>query len=71
MVEPATANGSGVLSGLTVEPAVPTLVPGGAVAFLNEPDCLMRIVTEETSMGEIDSLHSGGGSVVALQDLLP
>ncbi|MBX9707562.1 MAG: hypothetical protein K2X61_06485 [Caulobacteraceae bacterium] len=70
VVEPATANGSGVISGLTVEPAVPTLVPDGAVAFLNEPDCLMRIVTEETSMGEIDTLHSGGGSVVALQELL-
>lgn len=70
VVEPATANGSGAISGLTVEPAVPSIVPEGATAFLNEPDCLMRIVTEETSMGEIDTLHSGGGSVVGLQELL-
>lgn len=71
VVEPAIADGSGVVSGLTVEPAVPSIVPVGAVAFLNEPDCLMRIVTEETSMGEIDTLHSGGGTVVGIQQLLP
>lgn len=71
VVEPCTANGSGVLTGLSVEPAVPGLVPEDAVAVLNKPDCLMRLVTEETSMGEIDTLHSGGGTVAAIQWLLP
>lgn len=71
VVEPATANGSGVMAGLSIEPPLPSFVPETAVAYLNQPDCLMRQVTGETSLGEIDTLHSGGGTVVGLQWHLP
>lgn len=71
VIEPAVATGAGVLSDLTVEPALPGVVPGSAVAYLNEPDCLMRLVSGETQFGQIDTLHSGGGSLTGLQELLP
>lgn len=70
VVGPATASGAGTITGLSVEPPLPGLVPGGAVAFLDRPDCVMRLVPEETSLGEIDTLHSGGGTIVAVQELL-
>ena len=70
VIESATANISGVIPALTVEPALPGLVPANAVAFFDNPDCLMRLVPGETALGEIDTLHCGGGSVVALQELL-
>lgn len=56
---------------VTVEPAVPTMVPGSAVAYLNNPDCLMRLVPGETRLGPLDTLHSAGGAIVAVQDLQP
>lgn len=68
-VESATASAGGILS-VTVEPAVPTLTPGTAVAYLDKPDCLMRLVPEQTSIGEIDTLHSAGGQISGIQDLL-
>lgn len=42
ILEAVTANGSGVAV-FDVEPSVPALVPGGAVATLADPTCLMRI----------------------------
>lgn len=68
-VEAGTASGAGVVT-VTVEPPLPTIVPGGAVAYLNRPECLMRLIPGETSIGEIDTLHSAGGTIIALQDLL-
>lgn len=70
VVEASTVNASGVLA-VTVEPAVPNLTPGSAIAYLDRPDCLMRLVPSETSIGEIDTLHSAGGQISAIQDLLP
>jgi len=69
VMEPASASAGGIWSG-AVEPAVPNIVPGTAVAYLDNPDCLMRLVPDQTSIGEIDTLHSAGGTIVALQDLL-
>lgn len=68
-VEPVVANGSGVAA-LTVEPPLPTVTSNAAVAYLNQPDCLMRLVPGETQIGEIDTLHTAGGSVTAIQRLI-
>ncbi len=70
IVEAGVATATGTLS-VTVEPALPTLTPGTATAYLNAPDCLMRLIPQETQMGEIDTLHSAGGTVTAIQDLIP
>lgn len=69
LVEPAIAVG-GVVT-VAVEPPLPGLVPGTAVAHLDLPDCLMRLVPNETRIGELDTVHSAGGTVVGLQELLP
>lgn len=69
-VERVVANGSGVLA-VTVEPALPPLVPGSAVATLNRPDCVMKLVPSETRIGPLDLVHSAGGTIVAVQHLLP
>lgn len=69
-VETISGSAGGVLT-ITVEPAVPLVVPGSAIAYLNEPDCLMRLRPEQTSLSEMDVLHTAGGTIVALQDLLP
>lgn len=69
-MEGVVASGAGVLA-VTVEPALPTLVPGGAVAYLDRPGCIMKLVPGETRMGPIDLVHSAGGTIVAVQHLLP
>lgn len=58
---------------VAVEPPVPTITPAAAVAVFDRPDCLMRLVPGEASMGEqgLGGLTSAGGSIVAIQDLLP
>ena len=68
-VEAVTGSAAGVLA-VTVEPALPNLTPGSAVAYLDRPDCLMRLVPGQTSIAEIDTLHSAGGQISAIQDLL-
>lgn len=68
-VEPAVASGAGVAI-FSIEPPLPVLTPGSATATLAEPDCLMRLVPGETTIGEIDTLHSAGGAVVGVQQLL-
>lgn len=70
-LEAGTANGSGVLASLSVEPAIPSVVPGGAVAFLDNPECVMRLVTGETELSAMDRRRAVGGKIVALQVLLP
>lgn len=69
-IEAVTGTSGGSVT-VTVEPAVPGIVPGSAVAYLNEPVCIMRLVPAETRLGALDVLHSVGGSVVAVQDLQP
>lgn len=65
---PATATAGGVVT-LAVEPPVPTLVPGTAVADLAKPQAVFKQVISESGMGELDALHSAGGTLSAVQDL--
>lgn len=71
-VLPATANGSGQVE-VTVEPPLnAALVPSGAIAHLDNPVCVMQLVTEETSLGPVGKARVlGGGSIIAVQDLRP
>lgn len=71
LAEPAVADGSGVAAALAVRPAVHTVVPSTAVAHLDNPACLMKLVPNETNLGEIDRRGSLSGVVVGLQDLQP
>lgn len=69
-VEQRTAAGNGSMT-IAVEPAIPNLVPGSAVAVLNRPGCLMKL-TSETLRGTMGRrLALGGGKIVAAQDLVP
>ncbi|WP_370180223.1 hypothetical protein [Alteriqipengyuania sp.] len=57
---------------VTIEPAVPELVPEGAVAHLDRPSCVMRAKPGSIDFGISD--ESGdriGGKFAALQDLRP
>jgi hypothetical protein len=65
----ATANGSGSLT-ITVEPPVPSAVPSDAVAHIDQPACVMALVTGSTDLGAKDRLYSiNGGTVTAVQDI--
>lgn len=67
-IEPVVASGAGVAS-VVIEPPLPTLVPANAIADFVEPKCVMRMVVDQSQIGELDALHSASGALVALQDL--
>lgn len=68
-LESATANGSGTLTG-TIEPSLPVVVPGNAVAHLDNPCCLMRFTTE-SALGRIERRGAiTGGRLVAVQAII-
>lgn len=71
-IERTDADGAGVAS-LRVEPPVPTLVvPPDAVAHLDNPFCVMRLVPDQYELGPIDRrLSITGGRITAVQDLRP
>lgn len=70
LLEAGTASSGGVVS-VTVEPPIPTVVPGTAVAHLDSPGCLMKLMSETQpgSIGRRGALE--GGTFVAIQDLIP
>lgn len=71
VIEAGAANGSGAASVL-VEPAIPSLVPGTAVAHFDEPACVMKIVPDRTELSPV--VRGGaisGGRIAAAQDLRP
>ena len=68
LIEPSTATAGGVV-GLTIEPPVPTLVPGSAVFDLAKPCCVMKQVTEKTQLSERGRMGKIGGTFAALQQL--
>jgi len=69
-IESVVANDSGVAV-VAIEPAVPTLVPGAAIAVLKNPTCLMKLVPGETKLGAVGRKGTiEGGSIVAVQDLV-
>jgi hypothetical protein len=65
----ATADGSGAISAVSVEPPVPTLTPGTAVAHLDNPACVMRLTSSQTQVSDMDRRRVAGATIVALQDL--
>lgn len=67
-VETLTANGSGVVA-ITMEPPLPTLVPGGAVFDLARPCCVMRLDTSQTQLGEKARVLRIDGTIAGVQDL--
>jgi hypothetical protein len=69
-LERVSASGAGVAV-FAVTPAVPTLTPVGAVAHLDRPGCLMRLVPQQTRLTAMDRRRAVGGRIVALQDLRP
>jgi len=71
LAEAAVANGGGVVSGVAIRPAIHTVVPVGAIAHLDNPACLMKLVPNETNLGDVDRRGSLSGVVVGLQDLAP
>ncbi len=69
-VEAKTASGAGVLAGITCEPPIPAVVPGGAIAYLNQPACVMALITDQTKLQAVGRRRAiGGGQIVGLQDL--
>lgn len=72
IVEGGSTAGNGQVAVL-VEPVVPLIVPGTAVAYLNNPVCLMRLVPDETQFGEQGpgAVTAAGMRIVGLQDLQP
>ena len=63
---------SGSIS-VTIDPPVNAqVVPGTAVAHLDNPGCLMRIVASQTSLGAFGRRGPiESGTIVAVQDLVP
>lgn len=69
-LEVVTGTSGGVLA-VTVEPALSTVIPAGAVADLLNPGCIMKAVPGETKIGEMGRTQKASGQLVGLQELLP
>lgn len=68
-VESAVASGAGVLS-MAIEPPLPTLTSGAALAVLQDPTCLMKLIPTETQLGGATRQTAISGRIKALQQLL-
>ncbi len=68
IIEGGVATGSGVVA-VTLDPPVPTLVPGSAIADLDRPNCVMKLDASQTKMGERTRANRVGGVIVGVQDL--
>ena len=68
----ATGNGSGVID-VMVEPPLNTLVvPVGAIAHLDKPCCVMRLLPDDSKLGPVDRRKAiTSGTLTAVQDLRP
>jgi hypothetical protein len=70
VIEAKTGNGSGVLANVKVEPPISDAIPASATAYLNEPKCVMALVTDQSDLQPIDVLKSiQGGTFVGIQDI--
>lgn len=72
-LEDATADGSGVITAISVDPPIHVrVVPGGAVAHLDQPCCVMRMITASSSIAAVQRRGVVAGTkLVAGQDLRP
>lgn len=69
VVAGAVADGSGVVT-LTSEPPIPLAVPAGAVAYLDNPKCVMALVADQSSLEAIDRREAiRGGQISGIQDI--
>lgn len=63
---------TGGAASFTIEPPVPSLVPGTAVAHLDNPACLMKLVPGQSQLGPVERRGAiSSGTLVAVQDLIP
>lgn len=70
LVEPATSDGAGAVTAMVEMPVPVRIVPAGAIAHLDRPGCLVRLVPGEASLAALDRrLKIGGGTISAMQDL--
>ena len=70
-----TADGSGVVTAVSIDPPLSAVVPGGAQAYFESPTCLMRVIVDPTStnpgtLGKQDGVSMQQFTVTALQDLI-
>lgn len=64
------ADASGVLAGIKVEPPIPTCVPGGATAHLDNPGVTMKLDRGSSQLDPIDRRGAvKGGTIVGVQNL--
>lgn len=70
VVELAVASTGGVIS-VAVEPPLPTVTPGGAVADLANPCCVMKQDTSQSQLGEKTRTLRVTGQIAGVQDLRP
>lgn len=69
IVTGGTADAEGNVT-VTSEPPVPSAVPAGATAYLNEPACVMTLVTDSSSLPAIGRGGvAQGGQFVGIQDI--
>ena len=69
-VETVRAGTSGQVA-VAVEPPVPPPVPSDAAITLHEAKCRMRLVTQETKLGEQGlGFFTAGSTIAALEDLI-
>lgn len=70
VVVPAEADAGGEITVIS-EPPIPSVVPGDAEAYLAEPCCAMKLMAD-TKLDSIDRrLAVRGGTISAIQELLP
>lgn len=72
VVDVATADATGSLEAI-IEPPLPIgVVPASAIAHLDSPACIMRMIPGSAKLGAVDVLKTIlGGSFEAVQDLRP
>jgi hypothetical protein len=69
VVESGSADVDGTLT-VICEPPVPSAVPPGAAAYLNQPACVMVLITDQSKLQPIGfRLAIQGGQFVAVQDI--
>lgn len=72
VVVAATANASGVAAPVCEPPLNPDVVPEGAIAYLDNPTCVMQLVPEQSQLGPIVGPGVlSGATIIAVQDLQP
>lgn len=61
---------TGTSVAISIEPPLPTVVSAGAIAYVKDPVCLMRLMPEQPSLGTTPERSLRGG-FRAVQELLP